>query len=76
MIKMATAIPARKVLGSTFAGALTVILIYIINNAVLGPANPLPAEVAAALTTVVSALVGYYLPPAARDQIEITDTAD
>ncbi len=73
MVRMERATPARKVMGSALAGALTTIIVYVLNNYVLEAA--LPGEVTAALTTVVAFAVGYLLPPSERDRIRVTDPA-
>jgi hypothetical protein len=69
MVRMETPAPARKVIGSALAGALTTIAVYILNTYIL--ATPLPGEVAAAVATVIAFAVGYLLPPAERDQIRV-----
>jgi hypothetical protein len=67
MVRMQHPAPARKVMGSALAGALTTIVVYVLNTYVLE--TPLPGEVAAAVATVVAFAVGYLLPPSERDQI-------
>lgn len=69
MVRMENSAPARKVLGSALAGALTTIAIYALNTYLLD--TPLPGEVAAAVATVIAFGVGYMLPPSERDQIRI-----
>lgn len=70
MVRMETPAPARKVIGSALAGALTTIAIYVLNTYIL--AIPLPGEVSAAVATVITFAVGYLLPPAERDQIRVS----
>ena len=67
MVRMKHSPPTRKVTGSALAGAITMIVVYFLNNYVLE--MPLPGEVAAALTTIISFVVGYALPPSENDQI-------
>jgi ABC-type enterobactin transport system permease subunit len=69
MASMQTAIPARKVIGSALGAATATIVLYVLNTHVL--TAPVPAEVGGALTTVVTFMVGYYLPPAPRDQVRL-----
>lgn len=71
MARMKTNWPAQKVIGGSIGGAVSTIVIYVLNEYVLSA--PLPAEIAAAVTTLVVALVGYYVPPHARDVIEDQD---
>jgi len=52
--------PTRKVGASALAGALSVILVYVIDQASSG--DPLPATVASAITVVLSFVVGYFVP--------------
>jgi fluoride ion exporter CrcB/FEX len=59
--------PTNKVIATGLAGALTTILIWLLDTYVL--AQPMPAEVVAAVTTVIAVLVAYIVPPTAADQI-------
>lgn len=68
MARMQTPQPARKVIGSTLAGALTTLVVWFIDGSGIMP-DPIPAPVATALTTILAFLVGYYLPPSATDQV-------
>jgi hypothetical protein len=55
------ALPSRKVGASAIAGALTIVVVFILNNAI--PAAPkITGEVASALTTLLTLLVGYFVP--------------
>lgn len=51
--------PTRKVGASALAGALSVILVYGIDQV---RTESLPATVASAITTVLAFLVGYFVP--------------
>jgi hypothetical protein len=67
MAKMATLVPAQKVSAAALVGALTTIVFTIIEKA----ANTqVPSYLATSIMTVVSFLVAYLVPPAARDQVE------
>ena len=58
-----TAAPTRKVTVGALAGALTVLAVYLLGLAGLD----LPAEGAAALTTLVSFVLAYLVPSADQD---------
>ena len=66
--KMQSALPARKVWIAGVAGAVTTLLVFVLNLA-LSEEKQIPAEIAAALVTVVSFLLSYFVPPAKDDQI-------
>jgi hypothetical protein len=59
-----SAFPTTKVTTSALAGALTVLLVWILQSAFH---ISISAEVAAAFTTVLSFLTGYLTPPAGVD---------
>lgn len=54
--------PTRKVGASALAGALSVVLVWIIHNFVLTGSTQITAEIASALTTILTFLVGYFVP--------------
>lgn len=64
MPRMQTNTPARKVLGSTLAAALSVILIWVIESTAQ---VAIPEAVGAAILTVLVFITGYFTPPAAID---------
>jgi len=67
---METAVPTQKVAASAVAGALTTILVYIIDAFVIqDPTQVIPAHVATAITTVISFIVAYLVPPSERDAL-------
>ncbi|TGN67876.1 hypothetical protein E4L95_03430 [Paracoccus liaowanqingii] len=70
MAQMATDKTARKVTAATAAASVAVLVVSGI-EALSG--NPLPDEISAALTAVVTAIstwaAGYYTLPAPRDQV-------
>lgn len=62
---MATSyVPTRKVGASALAGALSVILIWALNSFVFTSANgaKITGEIASALTTILTFVVGYFVP--------------
>jgi hypothetical protein len=66
MASMASAAPARKVWVGGLAGATTAILVYVV-HAVGGP--EIPGEISAAITTVLTFVASYLVPPAESDQV-------
>lgn len=68
--KQATASPTRKVTLGGLAGALSAIIVWVLNDFNLLPGGiDIPGEVASALTTVLTFATAYFVPPAASDQI-------
>jgi hypothetical protein len=55
--------PTQKVQAGFIAGALTTIIIWIVQ----AKGVAVPGDVAAAITTILSALLAYFVPPADRD---------
>jgi len=55
-------LPSRKVGAGALAGALSVVLVWIINTFVLTGAVKITGEVASAMTTILTFLVGYFVP--------------
>jgi hypothetical protein len=55
---------SRKVGASAIAGGVTVILVWIVNTFLLSKGTSLPAEVASAITTVISGVTGWIVPDA------------
>lgn len=60
--------PVRKVTAGGIAGAVTAVLVFVVNTYV-SPHKPLPAEIAAAITTIISFVVAYLIRPAASDTV-------
>jgi hypothetical protein len=58
--------PVRKVVAGGVGGALATIIIFVLNNYVLA-AKPLDGTVSAAITTLVTFLVSYIVPPGANE---------
>lgn len=58
-----SSMPVQKVVAGAIAGALVTIIIFFLDNYVLkGP--KITGEVAAAMTTVLTFIVSYIIPPA------------
>ena len=66
MTRMATSKPARKVIASSIGAAVATLVIWCI-QIWFGVETPPPVQ--AAITVIVSFLLGYYVPPAPQDQI-------
>jgi hypothetical protein len=67
--KQVDAAPTRKVIAGGVAGAIAVIAVFALNTYVLPADKPLTADIAVAVTTVLSFLISYLVPPAASDQV-------
>lgn len=66
MASMQSALPARKVWFGAAAGSITVFLVWLVKT-VGGPT--IPGEVSASITTVLTFLASYLVPPATDDQV-------
>jgi hypothetical protein len=55
-------LPTRKVGASGLAGAVSILLVWSLNSFVLRPNQSIPGEIASAITTVITFLVGYFIP--------------
>jgi hypothetical protein len=62
--RMSRGAPSRKVVTSGIAGALVTIIVWVVQA---GFKISVPSEVAAAAVTIVSAVVGYVVPPSQSD---------
>ena len=60
-----TATPTRKVAGGGIAGAITVLLVWLYNQYV----GELPPEIASAITTIVSFVAAYVVPPSDKEMV-------
>lgn len=68
MTKMLSSTPTRKVGAGAIAGALSVLLVWLLNM-FLPDGKHITPEIASSLTTVLTFVVGYFVPPAASDQV-------
>ncbi len=65
-----TAAPARKVTAGGIAGALSVILVWVVNEFDILPGGKhISGEIASAITTIFSFIVSYIVPPSSDDQV-------
>jgi hypothetical protein len=69
-VRQASSVPTRKVAVGGLAGAITFIAVWVLNNFDLLPGGKdVPGDVAAALTTLLTFVISYLVPPSARDTI-------
>lgn len=61
-----TAAPTRKVTSAAVAGAITTVAVYIYQQST---GETLPNELVAAITTLVTALVAYIVPPGDNEAV-------
>ena len=62
-------VPVQKVQGVALAGAITTIVIWVLNTWVLDKGQLIPGTVSAAATTILAAFIGYMTPPGKNEQI-------
>ena len=64
-----TAVPTRKVLAGGAAGALSAILVFILNSYFLEPHHmkEIDPGIASAITTAISFIVSYLIPPGGNE---------
>jgi hypothetical protein len=63
----ATILPIRKVTFGGLAGACSIVLVWLWNTFL--PSHMMPAEVASGVTTILSFVVSYLVPPAADEKV-------
>lgn len=63
--------PTRKVMASGIAGALTTVLVFVLNTYIV-PSKPITPEIAAAVTTALAFTAGYLTPPAKSERVITT----
>lgn len=66
LMKSASNVPVRKVTAGGIAGAVTTVLVFVVNTYV-APSKPITPEIAAALTTIISFVTAYWVRPADSD---------
>ena len=69
--RMKRSAPAQKVTAGVIGGAITTVLVFVLNTTVL-KGSPLPPHVVAAITTIITFAVSYITPPSPKDEV-ITD---
>ncbi|HEY4113627.1 MAG TPA: hypothetical protein VGM17_06145 [Rhizomicrobium sp.] len=63
----ASALPVQKVLVGGVAGAVTTVLVFFWNSY---SDHKIPAEVAAALTTLITFVISYLVPPNPKEAVK------
>ena len=66
-VKMEGKAPVRKVAAGGIGGAITTVIVWVLNTWVLE--QSMPSEVAAALATIVSFALAYFVRPGANERI-------
>ncbi len=67
--KQTSSAPIRKVTATGVAGAIVTIVVLLLNRFVLSDQQQIPADITAAITTVISFIIGYLVPPGPNDHI-------
>ena len=62
--------PTRKVQVGALVGALISIAVWLYNNGRSDAKDKIPAELATSITTVLTFVVSYLVPPSETDQIQ------
>jgi len=69
----ATALPTRKIAWTALTATIITLIVYVMNGYVsVFQARPISAELAATVITLVTTVVGYFVPPAATEMIMST----
>ena len=69
MASTETGAPTTKVMSGTVGAAAATLVIWGINTWVMVKPQTLDAGTSAALTTVITFISGYYMPPAQKDRV-------
>ena len=72
MTRMATPVPARKVIAASLGSAIATIVLWLVES--FG-GLVVPPPVQAAVIVVVTFTLGYFVPPSAGDQVIVEDRA-
>lgn len=74
-VKQAKAAPTKKVAVGAAAGAISAIVVWALNVFMILPNGvQIPGEIGSALTTILTFVVAYVVPPAASDGIITADS--
>jgi hypothetical protein len=69
-LRMKTSAPTRKTQAAALGGAIATVVIWALNAFVLRePGQRITGEVAAAVTTLVTFVVSYFVPPGESDVV-------
>jgi uncharacterized membrane protein YjjB (DUF3815 family) len=66
-MRSSSAAPVRKVAVSGLAGAITTVVIWILNEWVLKD-HQISGQIGAAITTILTVVIGYLIPPGDQEQ--------
>ena len=70
----ASALPTRKIAWMALSGTIITLFVYMLNDFVpFFLARPISAELAATIITLVTTVVGYFVPPAATETVVTED---
>jgi hypothetical protein len=68
--RQTSAAPTTKVLAGSMVGTMVTIVVWVLNTSDLLPGGKdVPSEVATAITTLLTFMISYLVPPSARDAI-------
>jgi lipopolysaccharide export LptBFGC system permease protein LptF len=65
--QMKTNIPSRKITAGGLGGAITTLIVWILNTFVLAQEQQISGEAAAAFTTIITFILGYFVSPGEQD---------
>jgi hypothetical protein len=69
-VKQESAAPTAKVFYGGVAGAISFVVVWLLNTLKVLPGGAqIPGEVASALTTIFTFVVSYLVPPSASDRV-------
>ena len=69
-VKQQSAAPTSKVFYGGVAGAVSVVVVWVLNAfKILPGGTQIPGEIASALTTIFTFLVSYIVPPSTNDTV-------
>ena len=67
-VPQATIIPRRKVIAGGLAGAVTIVVVFILNTYVT-PDRPITGEVSSAITTIITFIASFLVPPGEDEHV-------
>jgi hypothetical protein len=68
--KQGTSAPTTKVMYGGIAGAISIVIVWALNEfKILPNGTQIPGEIASAITTILTFVVSYVVPPGAKDQV-------
>jgi Mg/Co/Ni transporter MgtE len=64
-----TNLPRRKIITGGIAGAVTVVIVFVLNAYVLPGDKPIPADIASAITTIITFAISFLTPPGEGESV-------